>query len=330
MTKLIISALMSSSSNIESHSDMPHISIVSPEYKGAGMVHELVSRIEASLKDITADYEIILVNDASPDNTWEVIREVCAVNKKVKGINLSRNFGENYAITAGLSFAKGDYVIVMDCDLQNRPEDIPALYAKAQEGYDIVYAQRMHKQFSIWRRMASRMYHGVFQWLSGIKQDSSIAEFGIYARKVIETYNRLPEAARSFGSLVATLGFKSTAIPVAHADRGEGESAYSFGKLMKIASDVILSNSNKPLKIAVNLGLIIVSFSVLLIIYSFVEHFVAVLPAGFSSTFISIWFLGGLNILILGVVGLYIDKIFNQVKGRPLFIVSETLNTEEQ
>ena len=306
----------------------PHISIVSPEYKGASMVDELVRRIKENLEPITPEYEIILVNDASPDDTWERIKEQCAADTRIKGVNLSRNFGENYAITAGLSFAAGDWVIVMDCDLQNRPEDIPLLYAKAQEGYDIVYAQRVHKKFSVWRRMASSIYHGIFQWLSGIKQDSSIAEFGIYYRKVIAEYNRLPEAARSFGSLVSTLGFRSTAIPVTHADRGEGESAYSFSKLLKIAMDVILSNSNKPLKLAVKLGAAIVLVSVLLIIYSLIEHYVAVLPAGFSSTFISIWFLGGLNIFILGVVGLYVDRIFNQVKGRPLFIVSDTLNLE--
>lgn len=294
------------------------------------MVHELVQRVKTALGGITQDYEIILVNDASPDDTWERICLECNEDSRIKGVNLSRNFGENYAITAGLSYASGDYVIVMDCDLQNRPEDIPALYAKAMEGYDIVYAQRMHKQFSLWRRMASRMYHGVFEWLSGIKQDSSIAEFGIYSKKVIAAYNCLPEAARSFSSLISMLGFKSTVLPVQHADRAEGQSAYSVRKLLKIAADVILSNSNKPLKIAVGLGAGIVVFSIVLIIYTLIDHFVADQPAGFSSTFISIWFLGGLNILILGVVGLYIDKIFCQVKGRPLFIVSETLNMDKQ
>jgi len=303
-----------------------HISIVSAEYKGASMIDELVARIQAAVSPITQDFEILLVNDASPDDTWSRIRQVCSENKRVKGINLSRNFGENYAITAGLSYASGDYVVVMDCDLQNRPEDIPALYAKALEGYDIVYARRMQKRFGLWRRASSKLYHSVFEWLSGIKQDSSIAEFGIYSKKVVAEYNRLPEAARSFNSLIANLGFRSTSIPVSHAERGDGESAYTLRKLIKIASDVIISNSNKPLKIAIGMGAIIVAISILLVIYSIVEHFNTNLPAGFSSTIISIWFLGGLNIFILGVVGLYVDRIFNQVKGRPLFIVSDTEN----
>ena len=310
--------------------DKVHLSIVSPEYKGASMVAELVSRIRAAVTPITEDFEIILVNDCSPDDTWERIKEQCAADPRVRGVNLSRNFGENYAISAGLSFVQGDWVIVMDCDLQNRPEDIPLLYAKAQEGYDIVYAQRMQKKFSLFRRAASSLYHAVFQWLSGMKQDSSIAEFGIYSGKVIAEYVKLPEVARSFGSLITTLGFKSTAIPVTHAERAEGKSAYSVRKLLKIAGDVILSNSNKALKLAVKLGLVIVLFAFVLIVYSVIEHFSATLPEGFSSTFISIWLLGGLNILILGVVGLYVDRIFNQVKGRPLFIVSETLNSDKK
>ena len=310
-------------------STKPHISIVSPEYKGATMVAELVRRIRESVSPITEDFEIILVNDASPDNTWSEIEKQCAADKRVKGLDLSRNFGENYAITAGLHYASGDWIVVMDCDLQNRPEDIPLLYAKAQEGFDIVYARRVHKKFGFFKRLSSRIYHGVLGWLSGVKQDSSVAEFGIYSSQVIAEYNKLPEVARSFANLITTLGFKSAAVDVTHAERGDGETSYTFSKLCKVAFDVILSNSNKPLKIAVGLGAVIVAFSLILIVYTFIEHLVSPQPAGFSSTFISIWLLGGLNIFILGVVGLYVDRIFNQVKGRPLFIVSKTLNIED-
>lgn len=310
-------------------STKPHISIVSPEYKGATMVAELVRRIRESVSPITEDFEIILVNDASPDNTWSEIGKQCAADKRVKGLDLSRNFGENYAITAGLHYASGDWIVVMDCDLQNRPEDIPLLYAKAQEGFDIVYARRVHKKFGFFKRLSSRIYHGVLGWLSGVKQDSSVAEFGIYSSQVIAEYNKLPEVARSFANLITTLGFKSAAVDVTHAERGDGETSYTFSKLCKVAFDVILSNSNKPLKMAVGLGAVIVAFSLILIVYTFIEHLVSPQPAGFSSTFISIWLLGGLNIFILGVVGLYVDRIFNQVKGRPLFIVAKTLNIED-
>lgn len=302
------------------------ISVIVAEYKGAPMIDELVERICKNLEPLTKAFEIILVNDASPDNTWPQILRVCANDPRVKGINLSRNFGENYAITAGLHYAKGDWMIVMDCDLQNRPEDLPALIAKANKGYDIVYARRVEKQFSAWRRFSSSAYHAIFQWLSGIHQDSSIAEFGIYSRKVIDVYNKLPEAARSFGSLVSTLGFRSATVDVPHAERVDGKSGYNLRKLFHLAADVIISNSNKPLKLAVSLGTIMLIISSLMIIYSIIDYFTGSLPQGFSSTIISIWFVGGVNVLILGVLGLYIDRIFNQVKGRPLFIVSDTVN----
>jgi len=302
------------------------LSVVVAEYKGASMMDELLARIGNSLEGKVDSYEVILVNDCSPDNTWECMKRACARDSRVKGVNLSRNFGENYAITAGLRYAEGDWVIVMDCDLQNRPEDLPALIAKAREGYDIVYARRTAKQFSVWRRLSSRVFHTAFQWLSGIRQDSAVAEFGIYSRKVIDQYNLLPECARSFSSLVSTLGFRSASVDVQHAERGEGESSYTLAKLFHLASDVIISNSNKPLKIAVAMGTAMVLFSLVLIVYSLIEHFCISVPRGFSSTFISIWFVGGMNIFILGIVGLYVGRIFDQVKGRPLFIVSDTLN----
>lgn len=310
---------------MHNHTD---ISVIVAEYNGAAMVGELVSRIRQNLEPVTADFEILLVNDASPDDTWSQIIRACADDSRVKGINLSRNFGENYAITAGLHYAKGDFMIVMDCDLQNRPEDLPGLIAKAKEGYDIVYARRIEKQFSVWRRLSSSAYHAVFQWLSGIRQDSSIAEFGVYSRKVIDVYNKLPESARSFESLISTLGFRSATYDVQHADRSEGKSAYNLRKLMHIASDVIISNSNKPLKMAIGLGTFMLLFAFGMIIYSLIDYCTGSLPEGFSSTFISIWFVGGVNIMILGVVGLYVGRIFNQVKGRPLFIVSDTVNVE--
>ena len=163
----------------------PHISVVSPEYRGEKMVHELVSRVVASVTTITDDYEIILVNDASPDNTWEAIMAECATNPKVKGLNLSKNFGQHYAITAGLRYATGDWVIVMDCDLQDVPEEIPNLYKKAQEGYDIVYARRVVKHVGWWKRFSSKLFHTVFDWLSGTKTDPTIANYGIFCKKAI-------------------------------------------------------------------------------------------------------------------------------------------------
>ena len=179
-----------------------HISVVSPEYKGEKMVSELVRRIKESVGTITDDFEIILVNDASPDNTWAEIEKECAADSRVKGLDLSRNFGQHYAITAGLHYAKGEWVVVMDCDLQDRPEEIPNLYKKAMEGWDIVFAQRKLRNDGFLKRTSSRMFYSVFSYLTETKQDSSVANFGIYSHKVIESVLAMKDQLRYFPTMV--------------------------------------------------------------------------------------------------------------------------------
>ncbi len=305
----------------------PHISIVSPVYRGEKMVAELVRRNVESVSTITDDYEIILVNDASPDNSWDEIVKLCAANPKLKGINLSRNFGQHYAITAGLHYAKGDWVVVMDCDLQDQPEEIPNLYKKAQEGFDIVYARRVVKHVGWWKRFSSVAFHSVFDWLSGLKTDPAIANFGIYKGCVIEEFNKMHEQARSFPSLVSYLGFKDATIDVEQAERAEGKSSYNLYKLFKLGFDVIVSNSNKPLRMAVGLGFGMAVLSFLLALYNVIAKWVGIIHvAGYTTTVFSIWFVGGLILLVMGILGLYIGKIFDQVKGRQLFVVKDKVN----
>jgi dolichol-phosphate mannosyltransferase len=306
-----------------------HISIVSPVYRGEKMVSELVRRIVENVETITSDYEIILVNDASPDNSWAEIEKECAKNTKVKGINLSRNFGQHYAITAGLNYAKGEWVVVMDCDLQDRPEEIPNLYKKAQEGYDIVYARRVERQDKWLKKMSSEIFNAVLNWLSGSKKDKEVANFGIYNHNVITEYNKIPEYARSFGSLIRYLGFKKTAIDVQHASRAEGESSYTLYRMLKLTFDVIISNSNKPLRIAVSVGFTMSAISFILALYNIVAKITNIISfPGYTTTVFSIWFVGGLMLFVMGILGLYIGKIFDQVKGRPIYVVRNTINID--
>ena len=305
----------------------PLISVVSPVYRGEKMVCELVRRNEESLSTITDDYEIILVNDASPDNSWDEIVKQCALNPKVKGINLSRNFGQHYAITAGLHYAKGDWVVVMDCDLQDRPEEIPNLYHKALEGYDIVYARRVTRKDGFFKRVSSLFFHKVYTWLSGLDSDKTIANFGIYKQCLVEEFNKMPERARSFPSLIRYLGFKDIAIDVEHAERAEGRSSYNLYKLLKLSFDVIVSNSNKPLRMAVGLGFGMSAVSILLAMYNLIAKWMGIIQvSGYTSTVFSIWFVGGLLLFVMGILGLYIGKIFDQVKGRQLFVIKDKLN----
>ena len=302
-------------------------SIVSPIYYGEKMLEELVSRVKQSVEQITSDYEIILVNDSSPDNSWLKIKQICSVDSKVKGVNLSRNFGQHYAITAGLSLCKGEWIVVMDCDLQDRPEEIPNLYKKALEGFDIVYARRVVRHDSFFKRMSSKFFHFVFDWLSGTKTDSSISNFGVYNQKVIKEYNKMPEVARSFDSLIKYLGFNVSAVDVNHDNRAEGKSSYTLKKLLKLSFDVMISNTNKPLKIAVGLGFFMAFVSFCLAVYNVVSKYLGNIGVeGYTSTVFSIWFVGGILLMMLGIVGLYVGKIFDQVKQRPIFVISEKIN----
>lgn len=306
------------------------ISIVSPVYKAELIVEELVTQIKKSVTSITEHFEIILVNDCSPDNSWVKIVQETKKDPRIKGINLSRNFGQHLAITAGLNYAKGDWVVVMDCDLQDRPDEIPNLYKKTQEGWDIVYARRINRQDKFLKRISSKFFYFVYRYLSGMNADSSIANFGIYNAKVITEYNKMKELARSFPSLVQYLGFKSCAIDVKHSERFTGTTSYSLSKLINLAGDVILSNSNKPLKIAIKLGFLISTLSFIIAIYNVIAYFNGFITVpGFTTTVFSIWFVGGLILTFLGVIGLYIGRIFDQVKGRQLFIVSEEINVDK-
>ena len=306
------------------------LSVVSPVYRGEKMLSELVERIHKAISPLTDDYEIVLVNDCSPDNSWERISQICKVDKKVKGVNLSRNFGQPYAITAGLTYAKGNYIAVIDCDLQNKPEDLPAMYQKALEGYDVVSARRVVREDTFMKRMSSAIFHRVYDFLSGFDTDKAVAEFGIYSRKIVDVYCSIPEYSRSFVELIHTLGFKKTTVDVFHDHRLEGKSSYNLYRLLKLSYNSIISNSNRPLHLAVALGLIMSILSFLMAIYNIFAKFWGLNEvAGYTSTIFSIWFVGGLLLLMMGVLGLYIGKIFDQVKGRPVFIVSDTLNIEQ-
>lgn len=303
------------------------LSIISPIYKGEKMMDELVRRITAAVAPLTDEYEIILVNDQSPDHSWEKIEEHCAKDKHVKGLNLSRNFGQHYAITAGLSHCSGNWVVVMDCDLQDRPEEIPNLYAKASEGFDSVFAQRTDRQDTFLKKLSSASYHAVFAWLTGVKSDKSVANFGIYHRKVIEAVLSMGDSIRSFNVMVRWVGFRQAYLPVAHAERSEGTSGYNFIKLLRLATDNMIAFSNKPLYLVLRFGFGVFGLAICVALYYLLLYFFGgIQVSGFTTLVISLWLLGGIQIMIIGVVGLYIARIFDRVKNRPVFIIDKELN----
>ncbi|WP_321495010.1 glycosyltransferase family 2 protein [uncultured Desulfobacter sp.] len=307
-----------------------HISIVSPVYRSENIVPELVKQIKNTVLNITDDYEIILVNDGSLDNSWQKITEECQKDKRVKGLNLSRNFGQHYAITAGLNYASGEWIVVMDCDLQDRPDEIFNLYQKAQEGYDSVFAQRTVRMDSVINKIVSKIFYLFFSYLTDTKQDASIANFGIYNKKVIQAILSMKDQIRFFPTMVQWVGFKKYYLPVKHSKRFEGESTYDFKRLLQLAMNSVLAFSDKPLRLTVKLGFFITTLSlVTIIVYFFMYLTGSIKVLGFTSLILSFWFLSGVIIFILGFLGLYIGKIFEKVKERPSFIVNEILNIEE-
>lgn len=308
---------------------MIHLSIVSPIYKGEKMMEELVKRIKAAVEPITSDYEIILVNDYSPDNSLSKIKEICARDNRVKGVALSRNFGQHYAITAGLSKASGQWVVVMDCDLQDRPEEIPNLYNKAQEGYDSVFAQRVERQDTFLKRLSSTLFYSVFSFLTDSKQDKSVANFGIYNRKVVNAILSMGDSIRYFPIMAQWVGFNKYYLPVQHAERAEGKSGYSLFKLFKLASDNMIGFSDKPLRLMLRFGFYVVVLSLLFALWNFAKWMLGLIVVdGFTTMVISIWLAVGIITMMIGIAGIYIGKIYDRVKGRPTFIIDETYNLE--
>ena len=306
------------------------LSIVSPVYKAEGLVDVLVSRIINCVEKITHDFEIILIDDCGPDNSWQKIQENCAKDTRVTGIKLSRNFGQHYAITAGLDASKGDWVVVMDCDLQDKPEEISKLFTVAQQGFDVVLAQRFNRQDNFLKRMTSKSFYSVLSYLTGTRQDSSVANYGIYHRKVIDAICSMRESIRYFPTMVRWVGFKTTSIKVEHAERLEGETSYNLKRLLNLALDIILAYSDKPLRITVKTGLFIsvISFviALIMVVKAFLGDFIVM---GYASLMVSIWFFFGLTISILGIIGLYLGKTFEGVKARPIYIISEFVNFKE-
>ena len=308
---------------------MPEISVVSPVYQAAPIVPRLVSEVSSALKDITDSFEIILVDDRSKDDSWNAIKKECNKSSYVKGIRLSKNFGQHSAITAGLGLAKGNWIVVMDCDLQDRPDQIYSLYRKALEGYDIVFAKRRVRRDSKLKRFYSRTFYFVFSYLTETAQDAAIANFGIYKRKSIEAVLRMDDNIRYFPAMIQWVGFRSTSIDVEHSSRAQGKSTYNFSKLLRLAISNIISFSDKPLRLVAQVGLILSVVSFVIGLLFLTGYLLGVIEVpGYASLIISIWLTSGINIFVLGLVGIYVGKAFEKIKRRPIYIIDEAVNND--
>lgn len=303
----------------------PLISVVVPVYGCKTCLAELCNRIAAAVEVIPAKFEILLVNDGSPDDAWKTIQQLHKKDERIKGIDLARNFGQHHAITAGVDHTKGDWVVVMDCDLQDRPEEIPNLYYKALEGYEVVFGKRVQRQDNWFKRKSSQLFYRIYDYFTGFSSDHSVANFSICSKKVIKGFKQMREQNRLFPLFLQWMGFKTASIKIEHNVRREGKSSYSLKKLINLATDAVISQSNKPLRLSIQFGFLIASVSLIYGLYLFGRYFFLDEPVqGWTSVMVSIYFIGGLIFFNFGVLGLYIGKIFNETKARPLYLIRET------
>lgn len=299
------------------------ISVVVPVYGCGGCLRPLHARLVDALESITAGYEIVYVDDRSPDDAWVTLSALAADDAHVRAIRLSRNFGQHAAITAGLAQSSGRWAVVMDCDLQDPPESIPRLYAKAREGFDVVYARRKNRADSDFRRLSARMYVAALNTFTGSRFVGEYGALSIISRKVVDAFLRLKDADRHYLYILHWLGFESTSIDVEHSARYAGRSSYTFSKLVQHAFDGIVFQTAKFLRWIMYAGFV-VAFAGVALAGFFVYSWAVNDPfPGWTSLAVLLLLLGGFILVSLGVTGLYVGKIFGQVKERPLYVIDE-------
>lgn len=303
------------------------ISVVIPVYGCPQALDEMHNRLSKVLTKISSEYEILLVNDNCPKNSWSEIEKICKDDEKVVGINLSKNYGQQKAIQAGLDMSKGNWVVVMDCDLQDQPEDIEKLYDKAKEGFDVVYA----KGEAYKKRLTSKLFYKMFAMSSGIKQDAGISNFTIISRRVVDAVCSFREEYRAFTLYLQTIGFSQTSITVSRNDRYSGKSGYTFKKRLKLALDIFYSFTDLPIRFLIFSGIMCAALSFIAeIVFCcvFIPNNTAALLN--CSIFCCMFFILGILLIAIGIVGKYVVRAFTQTKKRPLYFVKETINFKDE
>lgn len=304
--------------------DCPNLSIVAPIYGSPEPLGELLSGIVAAAEELDVSFEIIFVVDRCPYGSWERVVELARGCPQLIGIRLSRNFGQHPAIFAGLRHARGARIVVMDGDLQDPPSEIPALYREALRGFQTVRARRVAREDSWLRRRISRIFFKTLSYLTSVEHNPEIANFGIYDRRVINAIVSWSEDHRFFPATVTWAGFAISDLPTRHRAREHGRSNYNLSKLLDLAISVIISFSDKPLRLMATAGLVCALVTLSLSAAYLIAALAGWLTVeGFASLIISIWFLSGMLLFAIGVTGLYVGQVMREAKGRPNVIIDE-------
>jgi dolichol-phosphate mannosyltransferase len=306
-----------------------HLSVVIPVYRCAECLVPLHRRLKATLESLPGRHEVIFVDDRSPDDAWDVLQRLTQDDPAVRAIRLSRNFGQQAAITAGIAASRSHWTVVMDCDLQDPPEVIMELHAKAREGFDVVLARRKQKKHSLFRLLAARIYFKFIQLFLGAHISGEYGSFSIISAKAREAFLRVPDRDRHYLPILLWLGFDRTSIEYEHGVRHAGKSAYSVGALVRLAAEGVFFQTTTLLRWIVYVGFVVAFAGVLLTVALVILAILVNPPPGWTSLAVLILLVGGFIIVSTGVTGLYIGKIFQQVKNRPLYVVDAEIDGAE-
>ncbi len=314
--------------------DKPFFSIIIPIYNEEENIPELNNRLRSVMEKLCIDkgfsqesYEIIMVDDGSTDGSWQTIKGLHKMVPNVKGISFSRNFGHHIAVTAGLDRAQGEAVILMDGDLQDPPEEIPKLFEMYQEGYDLVYGIRQQRQDPLLKKITSYLFWLILRRFSGVDIPQGQTMLRIISRRIVDVLNNMREQARFIHGMMAWTGFKVTTIVIRHDHRLKGESKYNISRMFKLAFHAVTSFSTVPLRIATYIGLLCSFISFLFGIYFIWKWVVYSIPVrGYASIIVSIFFMGGIQLLVLGIFGEYLGRTYQEGQKRPLYVMKDYIS----
>jgi polyisoprenyl-phosphate glycosyltransferase len=312
--------------------DAVRISVAIPLQDEDLVFSELIRRVGAVLDGVPGGpHEIVLVDDGSEDRTFELIRDAAGRDRRVVGVRLSRNFGHQAALTAALETVSGDVVVVMDGDLQDRPEEIPRFLAEYEQGYDVVYARRIQRKESMALRAAYFTFYRLLNRLSQLEVPVDSGDFALLSRRVVDELNLLPERHRYLRGLRTWVGFRQTGIPVERDRRAGGAPSYTTRGLLRLAFDGIFAFSVTPLRAAWILGAVASGAASIYALWAIFERlFLGTSPQGFTALIVAITFFAGIQLLFLGLIGEYLGRVYDEAKSRPHFVISEVVRGDEQ
>ncbi len=305
----------------------PRYSVVLPVYNEEAVILESCRRIRATMVALGEPFEIIAINDGSRDRSASLLRELCQQDPVFKLISFSRNFGHQTAITAGMDHASGDAIIVIDADLQDPPEVIPGMIEKWREGFEVVYGHRIRREGeTVQKRLTAKLYYRFLRRMTDVDIPVDVGDFRLIDAKVRDALLKIPEHNRYVRGLISWLGFRQTFVDYVREPRFAGETKYPFRKMVKLAMDGIASFSYKPLRLGIGLGVFISAGSFLFLLFIFISRLfnLFVMERGWASLMCVMLFLFGIVLIVLGIIGEYIARIFEEVKGRPLYIICDT------